>query len=177
MNSLGAECILNLFRRFLFNEAGSTNLTLMLVVLTGFQEILIRSTMERKEVVLRKIMGKPPLSEEILILKRKYFSYNVTARSILELVCIIIAPFMYVFFFQNRFAIDLGYAGVTSIDYQSLLTSTAFQLIVELLVIYCCSLIEVKNGIPMSDFFYQFRSFKIMFSHIASFMTACLWYF
>ena len=144
------EATLNLFRRFLFNDTSDVNITLLLVILSGFQEVLIRSCMEWKEVNLRKLLGQPALSPNDMVMKRRLYSYSVTSRSILELVCIILAPIMYVFFFNNKYAIDLGYAGVDQLNYESIFSSTILQMMVELLVILACSLIEFKNGIPLS---------------------------
>ena len=131
--------------------------------------------MEWKEVMLRKLLGKEPLTEEQLIFKRKFFSHSVTARSIMEIACIFIAPILFSFFFDNRFAVDLGYNNLTSIEYGSLISITVFQLCVELIVIYSCSLIELKSGIPMSDFFFQFRDFQVVYCHLALMLNATLW--
>ena len=108
--------------------------------------------MEFKEEILRKLLGKPPIPRNIVIMKRKFYSYSVTSRSIIELVSIIIAPVMFAFFVDNRYAIDLGYESLVNgeLNYLDLISSTMFQILVELLVIFCCSLIEFHHNIPLS---------------------------
>ena len=44
-SSFTVETILNLFRRFLFNETNSVQTTTVLVILCGIQEVLVRSSM------------------------------------------------------------------------------------------------------------------------------------
>ena len=172
---ISLEMIFQLLRRFMFNDANNMNVTILLVTFSGLQEVLLRSTIEWREVMLRRTLRVAAMDEKMLAAKRKFYSYTLTSRSILELVCILISPIMFVFFFPSRFAIDLGYSNVISIDYESILTSTALQLVIEIMVIYCCSLIEVNKGLPMSDFFYQFRSFDVFYCHLAGFFLSCNW--
>ena len=90
--SLAFETLFNLYRRFMFNDTNDVNLTTLLVIVSGIQEILSRSCMEWKEVNLRRLLGSKPLFEHEMIQKRKFYSYSVTARSIFELTSIIVAP-------------------------------------------------------------------------------------
>ena len=156
----------------MFNDIGDNDTTILLVIICGLQEILIRSTMEWKEVNMRKLLGLKPLKEAELVTKRRFYSYIVTARSILEIVAIIVSPAMFIFFFPNRFAVDFGYSGVNLLNYDSIYVSTIIQVLIELLVIFICSMIEVKQNIPMSDFFYHYRSVYILICHYAGFMWA-----
>ena len=122
----------------MFNNIGNNDVTLVLVIICGIQEIIIRSTMEWREVMLRKLMGSAPLTKEELVIKRKFYSYTVTSRSILELISIIISPVMFVCFWDNRFAVDFGYGGLKRIDFNAMVISTIVQLVVEMITIYAC---------------------------------------
>ena len=114
--------------------------------MSGIEELLARSFMEKKEIFFRKMFKMKVLTDIEFITKRKYYSHSVTSRSIIELVSIIIAPLMLVVNSSNRFAVDLGYNSITDVDVTTLFVTMAIQISVELLVIYLCSLMEIKQG-------------------------------
>ena len=74
----------------------SVSVTIIFTFISGIEEIMARYGMERKEVYLRKVFGMKPLTELELVAKRRFFSHTVSARSILELVSIVVAPVMIV---------------------------------------------------------------------------------
>ena len=173
--TFGLESLLQLFRRFLFNDTSSATLTLAFVFISGIEEIAARSFMEKKEIWLRKLLGSKPLTEIEMVAKRQYFSHSVTSRSILEIASIIIAPTMLVCFSENRFAVDLGYNGLEDVDVKTLFVTTLIQIVVELLTIYLCSLMEIRQNVPMSDYFFQFRNSSVFFCHLFYFAAASHW--
>ena len=70
LESLVIELTMCLFKRFLFVNTDSVGETVLLVVLSGFEEVFMRATLESREVLVRKLTGKNPLSEEELKSKR-----------------------------------------------------------------------------------------------------------
>ena len=70
LDSFCAELVMCLFKRFLFVNTDSVGETVLLVVLSGFEEVFMRATLESKEAFIRKLTGKRPLSEEELKSKR-----------------------------------------------------------------------------------------------------------
>ena len=70
LDSFGVELCMCLFKRFLFVNTDSVGETVLLVVLSGFEEVFMRATLESREVLVRKLTGKKPLSEEELKSKR-----------------------------------------------------------------------------------------------------------
>ena len=64
------ELTMCLFKRFLFVNTDSVGETVLLVVLSGFEEVFMRATLESREVLVRKLTGKNPISEEELKSKR-----------------------------------------------------------------------------------------------------------
>ena len=168
------ECTLNLFRRFLFVNTGDSTVTVVLVILSGIEEVIIRSTFEQKEYYVRKFLGKKQLTKEELDEKRKYWSYGVTSTSIIEITTIIIAAIMIIFFYDLRYIVDLGYGDQVSLAAMqiALVKSTVMQILIEQLVDFACSVIEEKQGFEKSDFFFHFRSYEIVIAHLGSLMFA-----
>ena len=70
LDTLAIELTMCLFKRFLFVNTDSVGETVLLVVLSGFEEVFMRATLESREVLVRKLTGKRPLSEEELKSKR-----------------------------------------------------------------------------------------------------------
>ena len=70
LDTLVIELTMCLFKRFLFVNTDSVGETVLLVVLSGFEEVFMRATLESREVLVRKLTGKKPLSEEELTSKR-----------------------------------------------------------------------------------------------------------
>ena len=132
-------------------------MTLLLVLLSSFEEILLRSTMEWKEVKLRKLLGHPALTEQQLEQKRKYWSYSITMGSIVELISIVLSAVMFVAFSSNRYTVDLGYEGINEVDVAAVIFTVVFQIVIEMIVDIICAFIEQRKGLPLSDFFFQYR--------------------
>ena len=148
--------------------------TVVLVILSGIEEVIIRSTFEQKEFYLRKILGKKQLKNEELAEKRKFWSYGVTATSIIEITSVIITTVMIILFYDRRYAVDLGYAEYDSLGVMqmSLIKSTILQILIEQIVDFACSIIEEKQGFEKSDFFFHFRNKEIIIIHFLSFIVA-----
>ena len=70
LDTLAIELTMCLLKRFLFVNTDSVGETVLLVVLSGFEEVFMRATLESREVLVRKLTGKKPLSEEELKSKR-----------------------------------------------------------------------------------------------------------
>ena len=64
----------------MFNSVDNTGLTIILVIISGIQEVLVRSCMEWKEVTARKLLGSKPLAAEQMLQKRMYYAYTNTMR-------------------------------------------------------------------------------------------------
>ena len=77
---------------------------------------------------------------------------------------------MMICFYKTRFAIDLGYSSFTNgvFDIQTVVVSAVLQLIVEMFVDVISAQVEHTQGLPPSDFFFQFRNFEIIITHIAA---------
>ena len=71
--------MLNLYRRFLFITTGSAEISILLVLLSAIEEVILRSTSETREMYFRKLTGMKPLNEADIIQKRKFYSYSITA--------------------------------------------------------------------------------------------------
>ena len=84
---------------------------------------------------------------------------------------------MIICFYKNRFAIDLGYSSFTNgvFDMQSVVVSAVLQLIVEMFVDVLSAQVEHTQGLPPSDYFFQFRNIEIMIIHVAAYLPAMDW--
>jgi hypothetical protein len=169
------EAIFSLLRRFMFTNASDSSTTLVLVVLSGFQEVVSRSLTEKKDSFFRNLFGLQPLTKTELEAKRKFWSYTVTMTSFIELSCIIVSNVMMVCFSIHRYAVDLGFSGSDEIDITSVVAIAVVQLVIEVITDLCCTLIEHSRGIPVSDFFFQFRNKEILFIHFSSMCIAFHW--
>ena len=165
---------MNLYRRFLFSNTGDVYVTIALVILSGFEEILLRSTKESRDSYLRKMMRMRQLNKEELCIRRQWWSYEVTANSIIEITSIFVSAFMSLRFYNNRFAIDLGYGGFTDYNYFFFVTvmSTISQVLIELAVDYGCGIIEDVRGYEKTNFFFEYRNKEVFFLHFLNFIFA-----
>ena len=88
----------HLFRRFLFLNAGSPELSTLFVILSGIQEVMGRSTLDKRNVFMRKLLGNKPMSEEEAANKSLFWNYVVTSNSISEVSSIVISAVMTIYF-------------------------------------------------------------------------------
>ena len=77
-----------------------------------------------------------------------------------------------IFFYKNRFAIDLGYSSFinTEFDMEVLVRSASVQLLVEMIVDVVSAQVEHKAGLPPSDYFFQFRNVEVIMMHIVAYI-------
>ena len=169
------DAITNLFRRFLFNSSGSIEMTVILVILSGIEEVLVRSSVEWREIFFRKLTAARPLSAAEIREKRKFWAYSVNSSTIVELSSIIISSVMVFAFSNNRYFIDLGYSGNSEVNIKSLLYSMVMQIVIEMIVDLFCALIEKSQGVASSDFFFNLRNKEVVFIHILDFFIAVFW--
>ena len=169
------ETILNLYRRFLFVNTGDLGVQIILIIASGVEEVITRSTVQWREEVFRKLLHKPISSEEELIEKRKFWSYTVTSNAIVEITSILVSGVMFISFSNNRFAIDLGYVDYQPVLISAVATSVIFQILIEVIVDFICMIIERSKNYPESDFFFQFRNKEIFLIHFFGFATSIHW--
>jgi len=84
---------------------------------------------------------------------------------------------MMIFFYNNRFAIDLGYSSFTdgALNMQSVVFSAVLQLIIEMFFDVISAQVEHTQGLPPSDFFFQLRNAEIFIMHISGYVGAITW--
>ena len=70
LDAFALELSMCLFKRFLFVNADSVEQSILLVVLSGFEEVTMRATLESREVLIRKLTRKRSLSPNELRIKR-----------------------------------------------------------------------------------------------------------
>ena len=166
---------MHLFRRFLFANAGSVEASTVLVLLSSIEEITMRSTLLWRDTHLRQLLGMKSYTPAELVERKKFCSYSITCSSMLELSSILVSTVMIIFFSDNRYAVDLGYEGIEPLDISTLIVGTICQVFIELFVDLICCFIEMKKGLPVSDFFFQFRNKEVFFLHFSGICCASSW--
>ncbi len=170
------EAILNLFRRVLFTNAASLEITVLFVVISGIEEVCTRASQEPREVWMRRLLGMTPLTHADLLEKRRYWSYTITSSCIIEITCIFVAAAMQIFWFQNNLVFDLGFSSAAgSVVFDQVITSVLIQVLIEVFVDVLCAYVEEKQGLPTSDFFFNFRNIDIFIIHLLCFLIPVHW--
>ena len=80
------------------------------IVLTGFEEVLLRSSMVMRDNFLRKIQGSPDLSEKEKAIQVRQWAASTAVSMYLEFSAIILCRFAFVVFRPHRFVVNLGYS-------------------------------------------------------------------
>ena len=88
---------------------GSQSLTNVAIVVTGIEELLLRSTMKYRYEVFRRLKGKEPLTGDEEKRKLKVWACQINVSVICEIVSILITAFAAIMMSKNALIINFGY--------------------------------------------------------------------
>ncbi len=187
MQTFAIDATMAIFQRLLIfslRNQGSNNTDLqslvsipheiiIIVLVAGVIELFSRATVDVRETCTRRLFRMPHLSEKQHIEKNNFHAASISSTQIIEVASIFVAASLTMCFSgTHRYIFHFGYeATVDFLEPMSIRTITniaMFILIVECLVNACVThLLEYKE-IPVSEFFFHFRSKEVILIHLSS---------
>jgi hypothetical protein len=133
--------------------------------------------------LFRKLFGYRPFTPEQDLERKKFFAAIIASSAIIEICCIMISMGMIVTFSgEHRFIFDFGYQYSSSskdyiFDPQMLATALLLQLVVAIIGDLISSLLEDFQKLPISEYFFHFRSGDTVMAHFSGLLLAMCWNF
>ena len=157
-----------LVRRFLLADLKSEQLTVLAVLLTGFEEVLFRSTVVWRDQWLNGAMGSPQLEGDALQRQRAAWATSINQSMALEMCSIVVATFTTLFFHRHRFAFNFGYSADGKLDVSTALFSMLLQVVAEVVVDVASLRTEAEQGLPVFEYVHTMRNPVLLGLHATS---------
>jgi len=143
------ESYLVLCRRIMLCNLGSFQATTIAIIITGIEETLFRTTIERRDIWYHEIyLTNPPYTPDELRKKKDVWAAAIFYSMIAETSAIFISTLMFILYADSRMIFDLGYDdSFTPVDSSVLILQTILELFSELAVDSICTYVELKNDI------------------------------
>ena len=151
------EAIFGMYRRMMIGAIIDPYAQVVAIVLTAFEEAILRSTMVHRDTFFAKLLGGRDMTGLELELQRKVWAMSSASSMITELVSIITCRVMYIVFKHHRFVINLGYSRGVMMGIGSMVVAAFGEIIFEVVVDAFALDVESRQGIDLGDFWSMWR--------------------
>jgi len=169
------ECLMAVLRRFMISLMSTGTMTTIAVILTGLEEVLLRTTIAHRDDAYRKYMMKKfrKRTPREKMIQNVVWMTSINNQMIAEMIAIVSRVSVVVLLskFENIFSFSLK-SGTAATHSSIVFFNVCLELIFEIIVDILAVTAELQEGISVDLFFRYFRNTSVVGFHASGAILA-----